>query len=137
EGTKASTDTELWAALAESPYDDVRAFLVKHLPAWQASFSPETLRHVWASTLFAIHRGGRTKRVALGQLSVRLAAKPELADGLLPLLAIALRSVRPAERRNALAAVTRAAVRAPALRDAISRKLPELEIASDDVSRPV
>ena len=38
--------TVLWAALAESPYDDARALLVKHLAAREATFGPQTLRHV-------------------------------------------------------------------------------------------
>jgi len=125
---KFASDTTLWAALAESPYDDVRAFLVDRLPAWQKAFAPATLRHVWASTLLAIHRGGRVKQTALTQLSLRLASQPDQADQLLPLLAIALRSVRAPERRGALAALTQAAVRTPRLREAIARKLPELEI---------
>lgn len=121
-------DTGLWAALAETPYDDVRAFLLKHLAARRDAFSPEALRHVWATTLLNVHRGSRDKRAALRLVSDRIVARPGDAESLLPLLGVTLRSVRPAERRAALAAVAQAAFRAPALRDAITRRLPELRL---------
>jgi hypothetical protein len=120
--------TVIWAALAESPYDDVRTFLVAHLASRRAVFAPETLRHVWASTLLAVHRGGRAKRAALAQIAARVARHPGEAESLVPLLAIALRSVRAPERRAALAAVASAAVREPAVARAVERFVPELRI---------
>lgn len=123
--------TVIWAALAESPYDDARAFLVRHLDEQVRSFGPETLRHVWATTLLAVHRGGRAKRAALGQIADRIVEKPAEAESLLPLLAVALRSVRAPERRAALAAVAGAALREPALKAAIARALPELKLLGE------
>jgi hypothetical protein len=120
--------TLLWAALSESPYDDARAFLVKHLGARQAELGPETLRAVWVTALLAVHRGGRAKRAALNQIAARVARRPAEAESLLPLLGIALRSVRAPERRAALAAVATAAVREPALERALERALPELTL---------
>jgi hypothetical protein len=122
-------DTVLWAALSESPYDDVRAFLVKHLAERQGTLSDDTLKHVWVTTLLAVHRGGRAKRVALDQVAERIARRPAEAEALLPLLGIALRSVRAPERRVALAAVARAAMRQPSLSGVIGRVLPELELS--------
>ncbi|AKT43992.1 hypothetical protein [Chondromyces crocatus] len=127
-------DTSLWTALAETPYDDVRTFLLGHLTVRRAAFSPETLRHVWATTLLNVHRGAREKRAALKLLSDRIVARPEEAESLLPLLGVTLRSVRPSERRAALAAVARTAFRAPALRAAIHRQLPELRLFSEELS---
>jgi hypothetical protein len=118
----------IWAALAESPYDDVRSFLVAHLASRRAAFGPETLRHVWATTLLAVHRGGRAKRVALGQIAARVAKHPAEAESLVPLLAIALRSVRAPERRAALAAVASAALREPVVARAVERFVPEMKI---------
>jgi hypothetical protein len=126
--------TVLWAALAESPYDDARALLVKHLRERQKDFGPETLRHVWATALLAVHRGGRAKRGALQQIAERIARRPADADALLPLLAVALRSVRAPERRTALAAVARAALREPRLQAALARAVPELKISSEAVA---
>lgn len=121
-------DTVIWGALAETPYDDVRAEMVKHLRAREAAFGAETLRHVWITALLAVHRGGRAKRVALQQIAARVARKPAEAESLLPLLGIALRSVRAPERRSALGAVASAALREPSLGRAIARVLPELEL---------
>jgi alkylhydroperoxidase family enzyme len=127
-------DTGLWAALAETPYDDARAFLLKHLEDRKAALPPEAIRHVWASTLLSIHRGARDKRAALKQIADRVVERPGEADPLLGLLGIALRSVRPPERRAALAAVAQAAFRAPALRQAIERRLPELKLFSEEAA---
>ncbi|MFT3765834.1 MAG: hypothetical protein QM820_09985 [Minicystis sp.] len=125
--------TVLWGALAESPYDDARAFLVRHLRDREKSFGPETLRQVWATSLLAVHRGGRAKRTALNQIAARIAHKPAEAESLLPLLGIALRSVRAPERRTALAAVASAAVREPSLTRAIERVLPDLKVEREAV----
>lgn len=126
--------TVLWAALSESPYDDVRAFLVKHLKERESTFAPETLRHVWATILLGVHRGGKSKRAALRQIAERVARRPADAGSLLPLLGLALRSVRPPERRAALAAVARAAFQEPALRAAIARYLPEIALESSEAA---
>ncbi|UQA64032.1 hypothetical protein E8A73_046910 [Polyangium aurulentum] len=125
-------DTSLWSALAESPYDDVRAFLLGHLEERQRAFAPETLQSLWATTLLSVHRGSRDKRAALAQIASRIVARPGDAEPLVALLGLSLRSVRPAERRNALAAVTRAAFEAPALRAAIGKKLPELRLFEEE-----
>ena len=126
--------TLLWAALSESPYDDVRAFLVRHLKERESTFAPDTLRHVWVTILLGVHRGGKSKRAALRQIAERVARRPADASALLPLLGLALRSVRPPERRAALAAVARAAFLEPALRAAIARDLPELSFESSEAA---
>ncbi len=124
-------ETSLWAALAESPYDDARAFLVKHLEARQRALEPGVLRHVWASSLLAVHRGGKAKRAAVAQIAERVVRRPGEAEALLPLLGIALRSVRPPDRRAALAALARAAFASPSLGAAIERRLPELKLSPE------
>jgi hypothetical protein len=126
--------TLLWAALSESPYDDVRAFLVRHLKEREGTFAPETLRHVWITILLGVHRGGKSKRAALRQIAERVARRPADAGALLPLLGLALRSVRPPERRAALAAVARAAFLEPSLRAAIARDLPEIALESSEAA---
>lgn len=127
--------TVLWTALAESPYDDVRAFLVRHVEARGAGSAPGSMRQVWATVLLGIHRGSRTKRRALAQVAAAVAKAPDRADELLPLLGVALRSVRPPERRAALAAVAQAASRTPALLSALGRSLPEIHIQSTEAVR--
>ena len=124
----------LWGALSESPYADVRDELVRNLRDREKDLSPDSLHLVWASSLLAIHRGGRAKRMTLDRVAERVVRMPDQADRLLPLLRIALRSVRPPERTRALAAVSKAAFRAPSLRTALSRHIPELSLFAEGVA---
>jgi hypothetical protein len=119
---------ELWAALAESPHDDARAALVRHLRTAEEALPPEGLRHVWATSLLAVHRGGRAKRLAAAQVARRIVARPAEAEPLLPLLRLLLRSVRAPERRTALAEIVRAAALRPSLRAALAAGIPELDL---------
>jgi hypothetical protein len=121
----------LWAALAETPYDNVRNYLIKRLGETAPLYSADTLRSIWASSLLAIHRGGRSKRQVIKQLSERVISAPQEAADLVPLLGVALRSVRSIERRSALASLTVAALRAPVLRGLLAEKLPELRISEE------
>jgi hypothetical protein len=119
---------ELWAALAESPYDDARTALVRRLRTAEEALPPDGLRHVWATSLLAVHRGGRAKRLAAAQVARRIVARPAEAGPLLPLLRILLRSVRAPERRTALAEIVRAATLRPSLRSALAASIPELDL---------
>lgn len=120
--------TALWIALSESPYPDVVAALVDHLAEREKALPPGRLEHVWATTLLSVHRGSRAKRVALRQIADRIVRSPDRAGSLLPILRVALRSVREAERRTALAAVCQAAFRNEALRASIAEHVPELTL---------
>jgi hypothetical protein len=126
-----ATDPLLWAALPESPYDDVRAFLVARLEAQRARLPAGSLAHVWATALLNVHRGGKQKPEVARQIAAELERHPAQAPELLPLLAIALRSLRVTERAAALAAVVRAVERRPSLAPAVARALPELRILDD------
>ena len=57
------------AAGWESPYDDVRAFLVDRLKARETlpGADADALAHLWRTVLLNIHRGGRAKVSALKQ----------------------------------------------------------------------
>lgn len=118
----------LWAAMAESPWPEVREALVNQLSNREALYGPETLRSVWATSLLAIHRGGRAKRAVAAQVADRIVSAQNEAESLLPLLAIALRSIRAPERRHALASLSRATLRAPNLRAKVETLLPELKL---------
>jgi len=126
-------DETLWAALAETPYPELRSRFVGHLGRRRAALDPKAVRALWATTLLDVHRGGRAKRVALGQLARELSHRPESADSLLPLLAITLRSVRAAERRDALATLAGLSAH-PALAAALSRHLPDLRFGPEVVA---
>ncbi|MCI0462187.1 MAG: hypothetical protein L0Z62_34985 [Gemmataceae bacterium] len=136
---RARDDVGLWQRLFESPYDDVRLLLIAELEdrvaqggevrAEAGPLDPELLRLLWATVLLNIHRGGRSKPVVLRQMQRRLERKPDEAPALLPLLAVALRSVRGPEWRAGLATVVQLAERHPDLGPVIRKGFPELELA--------
>jgi hypothetical protein len=127
-------DAALWAAASETPYDDVRARLVAKLGEWERLLDRTAIKRIWATTLLAIHRGGRAKRTVVRQVAEHIVQNPEQGEALLPLLGYALRSVRVPERRAGLAALAQAAYRTPSLRATITRHLPELRLFDEAVS---
>src|SRR5262249_16622509 len=117
---RARDDVDLWRKLLESPYDDVRLNLVAELERRasgalnarrldDACLDDELVRFLWASVLLNIHRGGRRKPTALGQVVRRLLREPHEWRELLPIVAVALRSLRGPEWRAGLAAVVQLA----------------------------
>jgi hypothetical protein len=118
----------LWLALLESPYDDVRALVVRNAEAWQGEAGADDVRLLASTVVLAVHRGGATKQTMLRRIAERAAERPEEADRLLPVLALALRSVRAPERTGALLALARAAVASEALRAAVAAHFPEIVI---------
>lgn len=127
---KDATGVPLWFSLLESPYDDVRALVVKNAASWQKDAGPDELAHLASTVILAVHTGANTKQSMLRRIADRAAEKPAEADRWLPVLSFALRSVRVPERVGALAALTRAAVAHDELRSAIERHLPELSIGA-------
>ena len=83
---------------------------------------------MWASVLLNVQRGGRTKPVVVGQLVRRLERRPDEARALLPILAVALRSVRGPEWRAGLAGVVALAERNPEVRPLVAEVFPELKM---------
>lgn len=121
-------DVGLWSDLAETPYDDVKDALLRHLDARQANLTTEAEHRLWAGVLLAIHRGSRAKIRASRQIAARLVRAPDRIDALLPLLAVSLKSLRRPERRSALAAVARAAFAHPQLGPKLEAALPRLSL---------
>ncbi|MGE3542826.1 MAG: hypothetical protein AB7L28_02810, partial [Kofleriaceae bacterium] len=99
---------QLWFALTESPYPDVRDVVVENAKKWRDDAPPRSLRRVWSSAMLNVHRGSATKRRVPRQIAERIVSHRDEAEELLPILRIALRSVRPAERAAALGALARA-----------------------------
>lgn len=125
----AYADSTLWSRLIESPYDDLRLGLVELLSARAARPAVAgDLAPVWTATLLAVHRGGRQKSRAVQQLRQALEADPARAETLLPVLAVAIRSVRATERDAGLAAVLGLLAARPELAELVRRVLPELEV---------
>lgn len=130
---RAAADPTLWFALTESPYDDVRAFVLAHAARWRDEAPPDSLRRLWTTAILAVHRGSAAKARVPRQIAERLAAHPEEAPALLPVLGLALRSVRPAERALALGALARALRADAALGELAQRLLPELTLSNQVV----
>jgi hypothetical protein len=112
----------------------MRRRFVLNLRQSEKALAADSLRQVWATVLLSIHSGGRAKQRVVRHIAERIVGRPQEAEGLLPLLGIALRSVRAPERRAGLAALSRAAFRTPELRSAIARKLPELRLFEAEAS---
>ncbi|MBI3855685.1 MAG: hypothetical protein HY293_08340 [Planctomycetes bacterium] len=136
EEKRARHRLDLWAKLVESPYDDVRLSIVSHLErfaeidtALRVLLARAPLETIWATVLLNIHRGNRAKRLAAGQIAAAIERDPSRAPQLLPLLAVAARSIRAPEFRAGLAAVVRTATRRPEVADHLSRLFPELKLA--------
>jgi hypothetical protein len=133
-------DASLWARLLESPYDDVRIRLVQQLSQRaQTNAGPPALRRqdlsaVWSAVLLGIHRGGRAKLTALRQISQALADHPEQADQLIPVVAVAIRSVRLPEARMGLSAILSAVAIRPELESMLGQAIPELRLLPAEVA---
>lgn len=129
---EAYDDAVLWARMFETPYDDVRLELVAALQqrteliaAGEPALADFT--HLWSSVLLGVFRGGRQKAKAVQQVAAALDTYPECLDQLLPVMAVAIRSIRGPEQRAGLAAVAALVERQPELRARVEEHLPELE----------
>jgi hypothetical protein len=129
-GSPALTDATLWSRLAETPYDDMRLRVVDYLQ--KQTTLPGTdagkLENIWRSVLLGVHRGGRQKAKAVQQIAQAISADPAQSESLLPVLAVAVRSVRGPESRAGLAAVVSLIEARPQLTEAVRRILPELKL---------
>ncbi|HET6247066.1 MAG TPA: hypothetical protein VFE47_05145 [Tepidisphaeraceae bacterium] len=128
-------DAELWSRLVETPYDDVRLEFISALQRRSRApgLGADRLNAVWCAVLLGIHRGGRHKLTALRQISDALREQPEAAAQLLPVLAVAIRSVRVPEARAGLSAIVTIVSARPELADLVARYLPELRIVGEEV----
>ncbi len=137
EASAGWNDAGLWTRLLETPYDDVRLRLVAELQ--RRSKLPGVgvtgLATLWSGVLLAIHRGGRAKLTALRQISDAVKSEPQNAEALLPVLAVAIRSVRPAEARAGLAAIVAAVDARPEIEPLLRRALPELALEPEGAAR--
>ncbi len=135
----ARTDIAVWQKLLESPYDDVQfkllGVLEKHVAYDRREFSVKPdrldanlLRSLWAAVLLNVHRGGKQKPAVVQEIALRLANHPDEANDLLPLLAVALRSVRSVEWRSGLSGVVSLVETYPELTAAVQNAFPELTL---------
>lgn len=126
-------DPVLWSRLLQTPFDDLRLPLVDHLAKRAAlpGVDRGDLGPLWCTVLLGIHRGGRQKTKAVYQLAQAIAERPERAESLLPVLAVAVRSARLPELRAGLSALVTAVERRPELRPLVEKFLPDVTIVAD------
>lgn len=123
----------VWQRLLESPHDNVRLRLIGMLedkakePDGLAKYSPERVRFLWVTVLLNVSRGSRAKPFVVRQIIDRLSANPDEASDLLPIIAVALRSVRGPEFRAGLAGVAGFVERNPTRKPLVEAVFPELQ----------
>jgi len=132
--SRGYNDSVLWTRILETPFDDVRLRVVEELErrAKLPGVNASDLTPVWCSVLLGVHRGGRQKAKAVRQLGAALQRSPDRVDELLPVLVVAIRSVRQPEFRAGLAAIMTTIQRRPELAGAVRTVLPELELSVEE-----
>ena len=118
----------IWHRLIESPYDDIRGPLVAALADRMAGAEPDAVRMLWASVLLNIARGGRHKPGVVARVVGRITEHPAESERLLPVLAVAVRSLRGPEFRNGLSGLVQLVETRPELTAVIRERFPELEL---------
>ncbi|MBL8809063.1 MAG: hypothetical protein JNM43_02700 [Planctomycetaceae bacterium] len=131
----ACQDVRIWQKLLESPYDDIRFGIVRMLEQQPApdrldassrgQLSKELVRSLWATVLLNVRRGAKQKPIVLQQISDRIQEHPDEASQLLPLLAVALRSIRGTEWKKALALLVQLA-EVPDLHQQVVQAFPDV-----------
>ena len=126
-------DPALWCRLIETPFDDVRMRLIDCLQrrAELPGTSADALAPLWCSVLAGVHRGGRQKPKAVRQIARAVEADGGLAASLLPVLSVAVRSIRGPEWRAGLAAIVSLVEARPELTDTVAEMLPELKLSPE------
>jgi hypothetical protein len=131
-------DAALWARLTETPFDDVRIRLIEELNKRVAGAPVggpvlhQDFTHVWTTVLLGVHRGSRAKLKALRQISQRIAERPAEAERLVPVLAVAIRSVRLPEARAGLSGILSAVAARPELESVLVKWIPELRLSPSE-----
>lgn len=135
-GVAGYRDAVLWSRLTETPFEDLRLRLIDDLARRAEAPAPaaDALAPVWCAVLLAVHRGGRQKLKATRQIAEAILREPTRAESLLPVLAVAIRSIRGPEMRAGLGAVMTLLAARPQLTAAVRRHLPELEFPSQEVA---
>jgi hypothetical protein len=113
--TRFGDDVNLWIALGESPYQDVRHHVIEQAAVFR-NYHPDTLNHVCGTVILSLHGAAKDKRRVALELVTRIDSEPDRAPILLPLLRTLLRSTHPTERNVALGALARAATSKEAIR---------------------
>lgn len=119
-------DPVLWSRITETPFDELKLKLVDHLSLRSKRLSSDRFAPVWTSVLLGVHRGGRQKLKAVRQLAACICEEPHRSVQLLPVLSVAVRSIRGPEMRAGLSAVMTLLSERPEFAPELRALLPEL-----------
>ena len=119
---------DLWTALCESPYPEVRSHVVKRAGQFRAE-SPRTMNHLFGTVLLSLQGAAKDKRRVAKEMVERIGVRPEEARLLLPMLGAVLRSIHPVERGFALGALTQMALKNEAVRALAAEEFPEFSLS--------
>lgn len=138
-------DPVLWAKLSETPYDEVRFSLIKvladvldHAPershegAIGDSMNLDRWMRIYCAVILCVDRGSRTKPKAIRQLAKIAEQDPQRCESVMPILAIAARSIRNPERFAALSAIATLVQQRTELLEVVSRCMPEWNWCESD-----
>lgn len=127
--SRGHNDAALWARLIETPFDDVRLRVVEclHRRTNLPGAETDALAPIWCAVILGVHRGGRTKLKAILQMQAAIRKQPARSTELLPVFAVAIRSLRLPERRSALAAVASIVQENPGFQVELQCLVPELQ----------
>ena len=142
--SEVAKDYHLWQRLVETPYDEVRLNVIEllHFESEQLALAnknelvwidarklqPDRIRFLWATALLNIHRGGKQKPGIVSAIVRRLQSHSEEANVLLPILAVALRSVRSMEWKAGLAGIVTLVEKNPEVSALVGTHFPELNL---------
>jgi len=135
---RSNQNVTIWQRLLESPYDDVRLPMVELLQEQTTGkevvkipesekLDPQLVRLLWATVLLNVSRGARNKPAVVKQLVSRLDSRPQEAEVLLPLLTVALRSLRGPEFRAGLVAIVQLTGKHESMAVLVKEMVPEFE----------
>ncbi len=118
-GARESYDVENITPFFDSLFDPIRRSARKWL---------DGLTWLWSAVLLAVHRGGRQKLKAVRQLGDSIVRDPDTAEVLLPVIGVAIRSIRSPESLAAIASVASVAERRTELVAVAEKHFPELKL---------
>jgi hypothetical protein len=143
-------DYHLWQRLIETPYDDLRLKVIQllHFETLEPSGSPLTpapsrdiamlidasqlptdrIRFLWASALLNVYRGGKQKPGIVKAIVARLHSHSDETKELMPILAVALRSVRSMEWQAGLAGIVSLVEKKTEVLEWVRTHFPELNL---------
>jgi hypothetical protein len=132
-GSPPQHDPHLWLKLVETPYDQVRFSLLELLGAvldaapshLDESLSTDRYVRLLAAVILCVDRGSRSKPKSVRQLASLAVRQPQQAAVVIPVLAIAARSIRPPERAAGLSGLATIVDRHPDLASQVDEAMPE------------